>query len=77
MSDHVLISSLDVCNPLHLQANDNNNNNNNGPLINSKLTGTKNYRVWATAMKIYYNLGIKWLLLMVIVLSLLMLLVFH
>ncbi|GKA09058.1 ribonuclease H-like domain-containing protein, partial [Tanacetum coccineum] len=35
-------------NPLHLQTND----NNSGPLINLKLTGSENYRVWANAMKI-------------------------
>ncbi|GJY81947.1 hypothetical protein Tco_0494698 [Tanacetum coccineum] len=42
------ISSLDVGNPLHLQTND----NNSGPLINLKLTGSENYRVWSNAMKI-------------------------
>ncbi|GJT78823.1 ribonuclease H-like domain-containing protein [Tanacetum coccineum] len=43
-----LISSLNAGNPLHLQTND----NNSGSLINIKLTGFENYRVWATAMKI-------------------------
>ncbi|GKB41553.1 putative RNA-directed DNA polymerase [Tanacetum coccineum] len=43
-----LISSLDVGNPLHLQTND----NSSGALVNFKLTGCENYRVWATAMKI-------------------------
>ncbi|GKA55205.1 ribonuclease H-like domain-containing protein, partial [Tanacetum coccineum] len=43
-----LISSLDAGNPLHLQTND----NNSGSLVNIKLTGSKNYRVWHTAMKI-------------------------
>ncbi|GKC89066.1 ribonuclease H-like domain-containing protein, partial [Tanacetum coccineum] len=43
-----LISSLDVGNPLHLQTND----NSSGALVNVKLTGCENYRVWATAMKI-------------------------
>ncbi|GJT44816.1 putative RNA-directed DNA polymerase [Tanacetum coccineum] len=42
------ISSLDVGNLLHLQTND----NNSGPLINLKLTGSENYRVWSNAMKI-------------------------
>ncbi|GJT25892.1 ribonuclease H-like domain-containing protein [Tanacetum coccineum] len=42
------ISSLDAGNPLHLQTND----NNSGPLINLKLTGSENYRVWSNAMKI-------------------------
>ncbi|GJS89525.1 ribonuclease H-like domain-containing protein [Tanacetum coccineum] len=42
------ISSLDVGNPLHLQTNDSNSR----PLINLKLTGSENYRVWANAMKI-------------------------
>ncbi|GJV58328.1 retrotransposon protein, putative, ty1-copia subclass [Tanacetum coccineum] len=35
-------------NPLHLQTND----NNSGSLINIKLTGSKNYKVWDTAMSI-------------------------
>ncbi|GJU96968.1 ribonuclease H-like domain-containing protein [Tanacetum coccineum] len=43
-----LISSLDAGNPLHLQTND----NNSGSLVNIKLTGFENYRVWHTAMKI-------------------------
>ncbi|GKC18696.1 ribonuclease H-like domain-containing protein [Tanacetum coccineum] len=43
-----LISSLDAGNPLHLQTND----NSIGALVNVKLTGCENYRVWATAMKI-------------------------
>ncbi|GJX84535.1 ribonuclease H-like domain-containing protein [Tanacetum coccineum] len=43
-----LISSLDAGNPLHLQTND----NSSGPLVNVKLTGCENYRVWANAMKI-------------------------
>ncbi|GKC37076.1 ribonuclease H-like domain-containing protein [Tanacetum coccineum] len=43
-----LISSLDAGNPLHLQTND----NSSGALVNVKLTGCENYRVWATAMKI-------------------------
>ncbi|GJU74165.1 ribonuclease H-like domain-containing protein [Tanacetum coccineum] len=42
------ISSLDAGNPLHLQTND----NNSGPLINLKITGSENYRVWSNAMKI-------------------------
>ncbi|GJU98562.1 ribonuclease H-like domain-containing protein [Tanacetum coccineum] len=42
------ISSLDAGNLLHLQTND----NNSGPLINLKLTGSENYKVWAIAMKI-------------------------
>ncbi|GKD25099.1 ribonuclease H-like domain-containing protein, partial [Tanacetum coccineum] len=43
-----LISSLDAGNPLHLQTND----NSSSALVNVKLTGCENYRVWATAMKI-------------------------
>ena len=43
-----LISSLDAGNPLHLQ----NSDNTSGPLINVKLAGCENYRVWANAMKI-------------------------
>ncbi|GKD98475.1 ribonuclease H-like domain-containing protein [Tanacetum coccineum] len=42
------ISFLNAGTPLHLQTND----NNSGPLINLKLTGSENYRVWANAMKI-------------------------
>ncbi|GKC03026.1 retrovirus-related pol polyprotein from transposon TNT 1-94 [Tanacetum coccineum] len=37
-----------ACNPLHLQTND----NNSGSLINIKLTGSENYKVWDTAMSI-------------------------
>ncbi|GKC95924.1 ribonuclease H-like domain-containing protein, partial [Tanacetum coccineum] len=43
-----LISSLDAGNPLHLQTND----NSSGALVNVKLTGCENYRVWAISMKI-------------------------
>ncbi|GJX42512.1 ribonuclease H-like domain-containing protein [Tanacetum coccineum] len=43
-----LISSLNACNPLHLQTNDNSSRS----LINIKPTRSENYRVWATAMKI-------------------------
>ncbi|GJT51217.1 putative RNA-directed DNA polymerase [Tanacetum coccineum] len=43
-----LISALDAGNPLHLQTND----NSIGSLVNIKLTGCENYRVWANAMKI-------------------------
>ncbi|GJR65289.1 ribonuclease H-like domain-containing protein [Tanacetum coccineum] len=42
------ISSLDAGNQLHLQTNDNNSR----PLINLKLTGSENYRVWSNGMKI-------------------------
>ncbi|GJY67437.1 ribonuclease H-like domain-containing protein [Tanacetum coccineum] len=41
-------NSLDAGNPLHLQTND----NSSSALINVKLIGCENYRVWATAMKI-------------------------
>nr|GEY01643.1 ribonuclease H-like domain-containing protein [Tanacetum cinerariifolium] len=43
-----LISALDAGNPLYFQTNDNNSRS----LINIKLTGLENYRVWATALKI-------------------------
>ncbi|GKB30445.1 ribonuclease H-like domain-containing protein, partial [Tanacetum coccineum] len=47
-SNSELISALDAGNPLHLQTND----NSIGSLVNIKLTGCENYRVWANAMKI-------------------------
>ncbi|GJU96512.1 ribonuclease H-like domain-containing protein [Tanacetum coccineum] len=40
--------NIDAGNPLHLQTND----NSSGALVNVKLTGCENYRVWATVMKI-------------------------
>ena len=45
---HVLISSLDAGNPLHIQTNDNSGT----ALIPFKLLGTENYRVWYGAMKL-------------------------
>ncbi|GJW26129.1 ribonuclease H-like domain-containing protein [Tanacetum coccineum] len=61
-----LISSLDAGNPLHLQTND----SSSGALVNVKLTGCENYRVWATAIKLPCKLEIKWVLLMELVLNL-------
>ncbi|GJR02260.1 ribonuclease H-like domain-containing protein [Tanacetum coccineum] len=46
-----LISSLDLGNTLHLQNSDFNANT----IISVKLTGTKNYRVWAATMKLAIN----------------------
>ena len=48
MAEPVLISSLDAGNPLYLHAND----NSNLALVNVKLTGAENYKMWSTAMKI-------------------------
>ncbi|GJR48542.1 ribonuclease H-like domain-containing protein [Tanacetum coccineum] len=47
-SNEVLISNLDPGNPLHL----NNNDFSISTIISMKLTGTENYRFWATAMKL-------------------------
>jgi hypothetical protein len=47
----VLISSLDAGNPLYLHDND----NSNVALVNIKLTGSENYKMWSTAMKIALN----------------------
>lgn len=44
----ILINILDAGNPLHMQTNDKSNN----ALIPFKLLGTKNYRIWSSAMKI-------------------------
>ncbi|GJZ32109.1 ribonuclease H-like domain-containing protein [Tanacetum coccineum] len=44
----VTINALDAGNPLFLQ----NNDHSNVPLIGFKLTGTENYKMWSTAMKI-------------------------
>ncbi|GJX77357.1 ribonuclease H-like domain-containing protein [Tanacetum coccineum] len=44
----VLINNLDAGNPLHIQANDNSSTT----LILFKLIATKNYRIWASAMKL-------------------------
>lgn len=46
-----LISSLDLSSPLYLHAND----ISSGYIISVKLTGTDNYRVWSTAMKLAIN----------------------
>ncbi|GKB59339.1 ribonuclease H-like domain-containing protein, partial [Tanacetum coccineum] len=43
-----LIINLDVGNPLHLQSND----NSSLVIVNVKLVGVENYKVWATAIKI-------------------------
>ncbi|GKB37128.1 ribonuclease H-like domain-containing protein [Tanacetum coccineum] len=43
-----LINNLDVGNPLYLQTND----NTGLAIINVKLVGAENYKMWATAMKI-------------------------
>ncbi|GKC27745.1 ribonuclease H-like domain-containing protein [Tanacetum coccineum] len=44
----VTINALDAGNPLFLQ----NNDHSNVPIIGFKLTGTENYKMWSTAMKI-------------------------
>ncbi|GJT84700.1 ribonuclease H-like domain-containing protein [Tanacetum coccineum] len=44
----VTINALDAGNPLFLQ----NNDCSNVPIIGFKLTGTENYKMWSTAMKI-------------------------
>ncbi|GJR13371.1 ribonuclease H-like domain-containing protein [Tanacetum coccineum] len=44
----ILINNLDAGNPLHIQANDNSSTT----LILFKLSGTENYRIWASAMKL-------------------------
>ncbi|GJX00168.1 ribonuclease H-like domain-containing protein [Tanacetum coccineum] len=43
-----LITNLDVSNPLYLQSND----NSILVIVNVKLVGVENYKVWATAIKI-------------------------
>ena len=50
-SNEKLISNLDLGNPLHLHSNDISSSS----IISVKLTGTENYRVWATAMKLAIN----------------------
>ncbi|GKA20707.1 ribonuclease H-like domain-containing protein [Tanacetum coccineum] len=44
----VLINGLDARNPLFLQ----NNDHSNVPIVSIRLTGTDNYKMWSTAMKI-------------------------
>ncbi|GJT48931.1 putative RNA-directed DNA polymerase [Tanacetum coccineum] len=44
----IMISSLDQSNPLHLHPND----FNCASIVNIKLTGVENYRVWASAVKL-------------------------
>ncbi|GJW06676.1 putative RNA-directed DNA polymerase [Tanacetum coccineum] len=44
----IMISSLDQSNPLHLHPND----SNCASIVNIKLTGVENYRVWASAVKL-------------------------
>nr|GEW48129.1 putative Gag-polypeptide of LTR copia-type [Tanacetum cinerariifolium] len=44
----IMINSLDQGNPLHLLPND----SNCAFIVNIKLTGVKNYRVWASAVKL-------------------------
>ena len=46
-----LVSNLDLSNVLHLQNSDFNSPN----IVSIKLTGPKNYRVWAAAMKLAIN----------------------
>ncbi|GKC70871.1 hypothetical protein Tco_1116754 [Tanacetum coccineum] len=43
-----LINALDASNPLFMQ----NNNKSNAPIVNVKLTASKNYKMWSTAMRI-------------------------
>nr|GEW28866.1 putative Gag-polypeptide of LTR copia-type [Tanacetum cinerariifolium] len=43
-----LINNLDDGNPLYLQSND----NSGLAIVNVKLVGVENYKMWATAMKI-------------------------
>ena len=50
-SDTDLISNLDLGNPLHLHSNDISTSS----IVSIKLTGTENYRVWSTAMKLAIN----------------------
>lgn len=50
-SDIDLISNLDLGNPLHLHSNDISSSS----IVSIKLTGTENYRVWSTAMKLAIN----------------------
>ena len=50
-SNETLISSLDLSSPLYLHANDVSTSS----IISVKLTGTENYRVWSTAMKLAIN----------------------
>lgn len=50
-SNENLISSLDISSPLYLHANDISTSS----IISVKLTGTDNYRVWSTAMKLVIN----------------------
>ncbi|GJZ37953.1 ribonuclease H-like domain-containing protein [Tanacetum coccineum] len=47
-SSTVLINNLDVCNPLHIQTNDNSSTT----LIPFKLLGTENYKIWDITMKL-------------------------
>ncbi|GKC43827.1 ribonuclease H-like domain-containing protein [Tanacetum coccineum] len=47
-----LINNLDVGNPLYLQSND----NSSFAIVNVKLVGAENYKMWATTMKI----ALKW-----------------
>ncbi|GJV59333.1 ribonuclease H-like domain-containing protein [Tanacetum coccineum] len=44
----VLINNLDVGNPLYLQPND----HSIFPILSFKLTGSENYKMWSTTMKI-------------------------
>ncbi|GJY30321.1 ribonuclease H-like domain-containing protein [Tanacetum coccineum] len=44
----LLINSIDAGNPLYLQLND----DSNVPIVSFKLTGSENYKMWSTAMKI-------------------------
>ncbi|GJX71420.1 ribonuclease H-like domain-containing protein [Tanacetum coccineum] len=44
----IMISSLDQSNPLHIHPND----SDCASIVNVKLTGVENYRVWASAVKL-------------------------
>ncbi|GJX57294.1 ribonuclease H-like domain-containing protein [Tanacetum coccineum] len=51
----IMISSLDQGNPLHLLPND----SNCASIVNIKLTGVENYRVWASAIKLALHIKNK------------------
>nr|GEX58349.1 hypothetical protein [Tanacetum cinerariifolium] len=55
-----LINNLDAGNPLYLQSN----HNSSLAIVNVKLVGAKNYKMWSIAMKIALIGKIRWVLLM-------------
>lgn len=61
----VLISSLDVGNPLYFHAND----HSTATAVGFKHIGTENYNMWVTAMKVALKSKIKIGLMMVHVLT--------